>query len=277
MKEITTWTDLFMNSLSSFGSKIMDFLPSIFGVVIIFFGGYIVARLVSYLITKFLKISKFDVITQKIQASEYLQKANISLTPSELVGKFVFWILMLLVLITASETLGWDAVSEQISKLLSYIPRIFIAIIIFLVGTYMASFVRDIIAGATNSLGISTGSIISNIVFYLIFITVCLTALTQAGVNTSIITSKVLLILGAILLSASISYGFASRDVLTNVLAGFFSKSMYEKGMEIEVDNVKGTIVEITKIGIAIEEANGDLVVVPTSKFVNSNVRIINS
>ena len=277
MQEITSWADLFRNSIESFGSKILDVLPTLVGVIIIFFGGYLVARLLAYLITKFLNVAKFDVLADKINVSGYLQKANIALTPSQLVGKFAFWILMLLVLITASETLGWDSVSVEISKLLAFVPRIFMAIVLFVVGTYLAGFARDVIAGATNSLGIGTGRLISSAVFYLIFISICIMALTEAGVDTSIITSNVLLILGAVLLSASISYGFASRDVLTNILAGFFSKTMYAKGMHIEVDGIKGEIIDITKIGVAIEESNGDLVVVPTSKFVNSNVRIINS
>ena len=266
-----------MHSLQSFGSKFMGALPSVIGVIIIFLLGYLVARIVSYAITKLLKVAKFDTISEKINASEYLQKANITLSPSALVGKFIYWVLMLLVFITASETLGWDAVSTEISKLVSFIPRIFIAIVLFIIGTYIASFIRDVIAGATSSLGISTGKIISSFVFYLLFITVCLTALSQAGVDTSIITSNLLLILGAILLSASISYGFASRDVLSNVLAGFFSRAAYSKGMTIEVDGIKGEIVATTSIGVTVQEPNGDMVVVPTSKLINSNVRIINS
>ena len=266
-----------MHSLQSFGSKFMGALPSVIGVIVIFLLGYLVARIVSYAVTKLLKVAKFDTISEKINASKYLKKANISLSPSALVGKFIYWILMLLVFITASETLGWDAVSHEISKLVAFIPRIFIAIVIFIIGTYIASFVRDVIAGATSSLGISTGKIISSFVFYMLFITVCLTALSQAGVDTSIITSNLLLILGAILLSASISYGFASRDVLSNVLAGFFSKATYSKGMTIEVDGIKGVIVATNSIGVTIQEPNGDMVVVPTSKLINTNVRIINS
>lgn len=255
----------------------MGALPSVIGVLFIFLIGYIVAKVVSYAIAKVLKIAKFDSISEKINASDYLTKANITLSPSALVGKFIYWILMLLVFITASETLGWDAVSNEISKLVSFIPRIFIAIVLFVIGTYIAGIVRDVIAGATTSLGISTGKIISSFVFYLLFITVCLTALTQAGVDTTIITSNLLLILGAILLSAAISYGFASRDVLTNVLAGFFSRSTYAKGMTIEVDGVRGRIVATTSIGVSIQEQGGDIVVVPTSTLVNQNVRIINN
>jgi len=277
MQEITTWTDLFMHSLTSFGEKFMGALPSILGVIFIFLFGYIIAKIVSFLVSKILKLAKFDSLSDKINLTEYLQKANITMMPSAVVGKFVYWILILLVFITASETLGWHAVSSEISKLISFLPKLFIAIVLFIIGTYIASIIRDIIAGATRSLGISTGKIISSFVFYLLFITICLTALSQAGVNTDIITSNLLLILGAILLSASISYGFASRDVLSHVLAGFFSNSIYRVGMIIEVDGVKGKIVNKNKIGLTIEDSLGDQVVIPSSLLINAKVKIVKS
>lgn len=42
------------------------------------------------------------------------------MAPSKLIGRFVYWILILLVIITASDTLGWNAVSEEVSNLLAF-------------------------------------------------------------------------------------------------------------------------------------------------------------
>lgn len=277
MNEVSQWTELFLESLRSFGAKFMGAMPSIIGAVIIFIIGYVVAKLLSGAVTRILKITKFDALAGKINATDYLERANITLTPSKLVGKFVYWVLILIVLITASETLGWEAVSNEISKLVSFIPKLFIAIVILILGTFVASLIRDIIAGATSSLGISTGKIIANIVFYLLFITILLTALSQAGVDTSIITSNFLLILGAILLAAAISYAYASRDILTNILSGYISRNTYSKGMKIEVDGVKGEIEGITNTGVIIKEQNGDLTIIPTQQLINHKVRIFKS
>lgn len=277
MTEVSQWTTLFLESFKSFGEKFMGAVPSIIGALVIFIIGYIVALLLSRTVTKILKITKFDALAEKVNATQYLEKANISISPSKLVGKFVYWVLLLIVLITASETLGWDAVSNEISKLVAFIPKLFIAIVILILGTYIASLLRDLIAGATRSLGISTGKIIANIVFYLLFITILLTALNQAGVDTSIITSNFLLIIGTVLISAGISYGFASRDILSNILAGYFSRNMYTKGMKIEIAGTRGVIEGITNIGVVIKEESGDLVIIPTHQLINEKVRIIKS
>ena len=102
MNEISNWSDLFMNSMYSFGQKAMDTLPSIFGVICIFLVGWIIAKVVSFVITKVLKIAKFDVLAEKVKITEYLEKAKSTKTPSEIVGVCIYYLLMLLVFLNPS-------------------------------------------------------------------------------------------------------------------------------------------------------------------------------
>ena len=275
MEDITTWSELFMNSLQSFGQKLMEAIPSILGAIFILLIGWLLAKLVASAVTRLLKLVKFDTLSEKIKFTDFLNRANVNITPSGLIGKFVYWILLLLVIITASDAMGWDAVSEEISKLIGYLPNLLIAIIFFVVGTYIASFVRDIIKGATSSLGISTGKLISTVVFYLLFIIVALTALDQAGVDTTIITSNLLMILGAILAAAAISYGFASKDVLANILASFFSRRTFTVGQTIEVNGTRGKIISVNNISVTIQNGKDEKVVIPSHRLITNEVKII--
>ncbi len=274
MEKFNSWTELFISSLQTFGDKVMNTFPSILGALFIFVLGWIFAKLISLAVSRILRFVKFNELASKVNATEYLKKANVTLKPSVLVGKFIYWIILLLVLITASDTLGWTSVSAEISKLISYLPQLLIAIVIFIIGTYIATFIRDVISGTTNSLGISTGKVISGFVFYLLFIVVTLTALRQAGVDTSIITSNMLLILGAILAAAAISYGFASREVLSNILAGYMGRGTYQKGMDIEIGEVRGIITGVSSIGVTLKSQDGSRTIVPAQKLITQNVKI---
>jgi small-conductance mechanosensitive channel len=275
MEELTTWSKLFFESLGAFGQRMMGALPGIIGAVLILLLGWLFARIVSAAVSRFLRLVKFDALGEKIQADQFLKKANIDLSPSKVVGKFVYWVLILLVIITASDTLGWTAVSEEISILLGYLPNLLIAIIFFIVGAYIASFLRDLIKGATHSLGISTGKVVSSFVFYLLMILVTLTALEQAGVDTTIITSNLLLILGTVLAAAAISYGIASKDLLANILAGFFSRRTFLPGQTIEIDGIRGEIVEISTISVTVLNAEEEKIVIPSHQLITSKVKII--
>ena len=275
MDTIITWSELIMNSVQTFGQKLMGALPSLLGAIVIILLGWLLAKLISAGFTKALKLLKFDKLSEKVKFSEFLAKANITLSPSRLIGKFIYWILLLLVIISASDAMGWDAVSTEVSKLLGYLPNLLIAIIFFVVGTYIASFVRDIIKGASKSLGISTGNLISNVVFYLLFIIVTLTALDQGGIDTTIISSNFLIILGAILATAAISYGFASKDLLSSILASYFSRKSFSIGQIIEVDGEKGKIVTISNISVTIQNENDEKIVIPAHHLVINKVKIL--
>lgn len=275
MKELSTWSELFLNSLQTFGQQFMGAIPSLIGALMILLIGWIIAKLISNTVTRLLKAVKFDLLAEKIKATEFLTKANIQLTPSALVGKFAYWIILLLVIISASDALGWNSVSREVSKLIGYLPNLLIAIVFFIIGTYIATFVRDIIRGATSSLGIGTGKLISNVVFYLLFIIVSLTALDQGGMDTSIITSNLLMILGAILAAAAISYGFASREVLSNILASFFSRRTFLVGQTIEVEEVKGKIISINNISVTIQNGEHEKVIIPAHLLITNKVKII--
>ena len=117
--------------------------------------------------------------------------------------------------------------------------------------------------------------ILSSAIYYVLFIMVVLTALEQARVDTKILSTNLLIVISCIMLAASISYGFASRDVLSNILAGFFNKRTFQKGMTIEVDGIRGVIIEMSNVAVTLQVSENERVVIPSHQLMQSKVRII--
>lgn len=65
MKEITTWSELFFESLTAFGQTLMSAIPGIIGAILIVLLGWLFARLVSTAIQRILKVIKFDKLGKK--------------------------------------------------------------------------------------------------------------------------------------------------------------------------------------------------------------------
>lgn len=275
MNEITSYSQLFFDSLQSLARTFMAALPRVFAALIVLLIGWLIARLLSQGIERLLTAIRFNTLADKVGAGDILTRANVTVTPAALIGKFVYWIIILVVIITASDTVGWTAVSTEISKLLSYLPQLLAAIVFFIIGFYIVTFIRDIVSGATRSLGISAGRIISSVVYYLLLFIVSLTALDQAGVDTTIITANMLVIVGSVMLAAAISYGFASRDVLANILAGFFNRRNLQVGQTIEVDGQRGRVVAITSLAVTIQVTETEKLIIPSQSIINQSVRVI--
>ena len=277
MNDLTTWSELLYDSLTTFGQNVSNSMSNILGAILIILLGWLLAKIISWAIGRILKAIKFDNIADRVNVKDFLDKANITLTPSAVISKFAYWLIILLVIITASDALGWSTVSEEISKLLRYLPQLLAAIVFFIVGVYIATFVKDVIYGATRTLGISAGKVISTFVFYLLLILVGLTALEQAGIDTGIITSNLLLIIGSIMAAAAISYGIASKDVLSNILGSFFSRRTFTKGQIIEIDGQAGEIIEMTNVTVTIRINEKEDLVIPANQLITKQIKIIRS
>lgn len=274
MEKITDWTQIAMESLIALGQKIMTELPNILGALFLILLGWILAKIVSFIVSKALGVVKFDKLSEKVNIREILDRINVTTTPSKIIAKFVYWVIILLFFVTASDTLGWFVVSESISDLILYLPKLLSAIVIFVIGFYIANFVRSGIRGVLDSLLVSSGRMISIFAYYLILIVITLTALNQAGVDTTVITSNVTLILGGILLAFAISFGLGSRDVLVNILSAFYTKNNFETGQYIEIGHIKGEIEKIDNISCTVRIADGKIVV-PVKKLITEEVKIV--
>ena len=267
--------DIFLESLRVFGEKFMDTIPGLLLGIIVLLIAWLLARIISSGFERLLKTVKFDQFAERMKLTTFLNQMGIQMSPSALIGRFIYWIFVLLIIASAAETLNWTAVSYQIQRFLDYVPNLVTAILVFIVGAYLASLVRDFVRSSTNSLGISTGRILSTVIYYVLFIMVVLTAMEQAKIDTKILSTNLLIIIAAIMLAAAISYGFASKDVLSNILAGFFIKRTFQKGMMIEIDNIRGTIIEITNIAVTLQLTDNERIVIPSQQFLTGKVKIV--
>jgi small-conductance mechanosensitive channel len=261
------------NLLTELVKKFGQSIPSIaaaFGVAIV---GSIIAAMVSKLISKLLSATGVDALADKINQIDFISNYNIKIVPSRVVGKIVYYILMLVVLIAATELLGMPAVSQLVHDLINYVPTLISAVIVLLFGLLIADTVKDATATACKSLGIPSGKVIANFLFYFIFLTALISALSQAKIDTDFIKSNLNILLGAAVGAFGLGYGLASKDMMSNFLASFYSRDKIKIGDLISVDGVKGVIIDMDNSSLALQ-LESSVVIIPLSKLANSKVEI---
>ncbi len=274
MNKLIDWTQIGLESLVTLGQTMMAALPNIIGALFLIILGWIIAKILSFAVRKTLKTIGFDKLSQKPTIAEALDKAKIKVAPSKIVGKFIYWVIILLFFVTASDTLGWTIVSATIADLIGYLPRLFSAIVLFVIGFYIATFVKKGLKGILESLSVASSHLISGFAFYVILVIISLTALDQAGVDTTILTSNVTIIIGGIVLAFAVSFGIGSRDILSNILSSFYSRKNFESGQEIKLADVSGVIDRIDSTSCVIKTDKG-ITVIPVKRLLTENVEIV--
>lgn len=254
--------------------KIGDGLISFFFALLLLIIGWFITKFILYILSKALDISKIDMLSEKFNDSGILENTKIKVSLKAIILSFTKWLLLLVFFIIAADIMQWKIISEEISMLLRYLPKLFSAIILFMIGIYIANFVRKAIYGLFSSFDLNGSKIISSLVFYGITALIAITALNQAGIDTTIITNNITIILGSFLLTFSLAFGFGSIDVIKRLLLSFYSRKNYEVGDKIKVGDVIGVIDSIDNITITLETTSGK-VVLPIEELTNSKVEII--
>lgn len=273
MDTINKWKTLAFDSLGAMGEGVIDILPKIIGAILTLALGWLVTKVIVYLLKRILAVTRIDVLTEKINKTNLFGKTNIKFKISNVILGFVKWIFFLVFLIIAADIMNWEIVSIEIGNLLRYLPKLFSAIALFMIGLYIANFIKKAITGLFESLDLNGSKIISNTVFYIILIIITITALNQAGVNTTIITNNVTVILGAFLLAMAIGFGLGSKEVIRDLLRTFYARKNYDIGDKITIEGMEGVIVSMDNLSITLWTNKGKTIL-PIKDFVSLKVDV---
>ena len=259
--------------LTDLVSSVVSGIPQFLGALIVLLVGWIIARSIRRLVKKLLAATGIDKLAENLNSIELVERANIKIFPSQLLSSILYYLLMLIVAMASTELLGMPQVSQLMTEIINYVPNFITALIVLVLGLLFSDFIKNLVLTACRSLGIPSANLIANVVFYFLFIAVAMSALGQAKINTDFIQSNLTVIIGGAVLAFSFGYGFASRDMMANFIASFYSKSKVKIGDRIRIEDVEGKVVGIDNTSITVQGKDRQIII-PLSKLTSENVEI---
>ncbi|MEM9918518.1 MAG: mechanosensitive ion channel domain-containing protein [Bacteroidota bacterium] len=253
--------------------QFLQSVPNVLKAILVFVIGWILASVVSKIIRKVLSRIGIDGLAGKLNEIEIVQKANFKIVPSHFFSKLVYYLMLLLFLMASTDVLGMAAVSQLMNDIIGYVPFMISALIVLVIGTLLAEFIKNIVLTACRSLGIPSANLIASFVFWFVFLTALVSALSQAQIDTSFITSNLSTILAGGVAAFALGYGLASRDMMANFLASIYSKDKFKLGDVISVNGVKGKIIAIDKSSLVLG-ADDRKVIIPLHKLTTESVEV---
>ncbi|SNZ01910.1 mechanosensitive ion channel family protein [Flagellimonas pacifica] len=273
METITEWKNLTFDSLTAMGRDVALALPKIIGAIIILIIGWLITKIVLFVLSKILKLAKVDTLSEKINEMDLFGKGDFKINIIKVILGFVKWLLLLVFLIVAADILSWEIISTEIGNLLRYLPRLFSALALMMIGLYIGNFIKTTVKKLFDSLEFGGSNVVSNLLFYIIVIFISITALNQAGIDTTIITNNITMFLGAFLLAFAIGLGLGSRDVVTDLLRSFYTRRTYAVGDKVVIGDYAGTIEAIENNTLTLVTETGKFVI-PIKDVVSEKVEI---
>ncbi len=263
----------FLSTFQKIFEDIKNSLPKVLGLLGFVIFAWIFIKVFLSVIKKILAKTKIDQLSEKLSETKIFGDSTINVDLAKLIVSVLKWFLVLIFLLAGSEIFGVSAVSEGIKSFFAYLPKLITALAIFVGGVYLGTVIKKAIQGIFKSLDLTGGNLVGNIVFYLIVIFLSITALDQAGIDTSVIKNNLTLLIGAILLAFTIAFGLGARDAVTRLLFGYYSRKNVQIGSSVEINGVVGIVSNIDNICVTIKTDDGD-VIIPIKEFVDSKLTI---
>ncbi|WP_290770189.1 MULTISPECIES: mechanosensitive ion channel [Exiguobacterium] len=142
----------FEDLLNSF----LGFIPKLVAAALIFAIGYVVAKIVRDILTKFLEAAGLDRLAERFHLSDYVKGSSLA----KAIGTIVFIFIMIPVTISALEALDIRGISEpaiaMLNDVLVMIPDILVAIVLVLVGVFVAKWLKGVVVSLLENLGVNS-------------------------------------------------------------------------------------------------------------------------
>lgn len=253
MEKLPNLTEILINTFRTLINQFVNFVPRLIGAIVVLLIGILVARLAAVLVKNLLGRVGFDKIGDKLNEVDFIKQLQTEIKLSEIVAKVLYYFILLVFITAATETLGVKAISDMVLALVNFIPKVIAAAIMLQIGVLVADALKKAVISICQTFKIASGKLLGMIVFFFFLIITIISALGQAGINTELLESSFNLLIGGIIFAFAVGYGIASRDVMANILASFYSKNRFLEGQTIQIDEVKGQIVKIDSTSLTLQ------------------------
>ncbi len=258
--QLDSWTQSLVGAMSTLWQKIAAFIPNLIGALVVVIVGFVVARLLDALLSKLLAKLGLDRLTQGTGLNKMMARVGVKVPMSTLIGKIIYWFVLLVFLVSALESLGLERISATLDTLALYVPKVFAAALVLVAGLLLAQLLNSVVSGAAEGVGIDYANALGRVAQGLVIIISISVAIGQLEIKAELLNYVIAIVLLSVGIAVALAIGFGCRGIAAQIVAGIYVRELYELGQLISVDGIEGTIEEMGTVKTIIQTAQGELV-----------------
>ncbi len=210
--------NLILEPLKDLFLKFKGFAPNLLAMLVILLVGIVFASIIKLLLVKFLTAIKFDSWSDRMGFTKLMRKGDLWAKPSAILGEIVFWLLIIVTLMSSLNALQIPAIDHLVGQFFSYIPRIFSAAMILIVGYVLSGFVsRAVLIAASNS-GFHYAKILAEAIHTSLIVLILSMVMEQLQIAPGIVLAAFSIIFGGIVIALAIAFGVGGIDAARRII-----------------------------------------------------------
>ena len=216
-----SFSDSLLAGVESFARGI----PAIIGALLILVIGWIISGIIARIVETVLNKVGADRLTKRAGIDSFLKRAGArDATAGGVAGFLVKWWIRLMVLEAFVGALGISAVAVTFDKIVAFIPSIFVALVIVVLGAFAARLAGEAVKGIAQGAGFSNAEMLQKVTQVTILVLAFIAALQQIHVAETLVNELTIAALATIAGACILAFGLGGRTVAEKMLSNAYSK-----------------------------------------------------
>jgi hypothetical protein len=204
--------DMMLEPARAFLIQIGAFLPRLGIALLILLAGFLLAKAARFAIEKGLRAINFNIVTKRAGLDSFLQLSGAEFDTIRLFGVLVYWVVILAALIVAFNGLGLTYVTELLGRVMLFVPRVIVALLLIAFGAYFARFVANAVVTYCRGIGVRDADALGRLAYYAIITFVIVIALDEIDIGGAFLVHAFLIVLAGLVLAMALAFGLGGRN-----------------------------------------------------------------
>ncbi|MBI4692971.1 MAG: hypothetical protein HY749_03030 [Gammaproteobacteria bacterium] len=203
--------DVFLEPVRTFLVQIAAFLPRLGVAILIVAAGWVIAKAVRFAVVRALRAFNFGVVTRRAGIDDFLEHGGVDAGAPELLGWLAKWTVIIAALAIAFNGLGLVYVTELAGRLLAFLPRVALAVLLLVFGLYAARVCSAALTEFFRQVRIQDADLLGRVVHHVIVVFVVLIGIDVLDVGGSIVRLTFLILLAGLVLALALAFGLGGQ------------------------------------------------------------------
>ncbi|MGH7255798.1 MAG: mechanosensitive ion channel family protein [Nitrospirales bacterium] len=224
MKEF--WETALLGQLKPLGRTALDLLLwNVLPMVIILVVGLLLAWSMGHLVERLLRVIGVDHLSNRLGVSAALARGGVKSDPSHLLGRTIYWVIFIFAAIAALGALNLQPVNQFAKTFLAYIPHLFTAALILVIGYLLSNFISQAVLITAVNAGLPPARIVAAFTRWAVQLVAVAMALEQLGIAENIVVVGFGISFGGLVFALAIAFGLGARDLAKEFMERQFGRT----------------------------------------------------
>jgi len=215
----TGWGRGIWLALVEVGDRLAAIVPILLAMLALLAVGLLLGLVVRVVLTRLARAVGFDRLMERLGLTSSFRRSGILRTPADLLGVVAFWAVFILFASLAIDALGVPGAGSATAFLLAFLPPLFAAVLILVVGWLVANFLSQGLLIAAVNAGLPEARLLARAAHWAVLLFAGATALTHLGIGKEMVLVAFGITFGGLVFALALAFGLGGRHLARQLLS----------------------------------------------------------